>query len=547
MLQYHPDKAPAGREEEFTERAARANRAKEIILRAQGLSEDLDASRDGSPTNGHALDDAGAARSLARSKEAEHDGAKAPGHERACEDVAVAGRRARQSIVAKVPCGTGSTADESAASGDGPHVSSGRMTAAGEAAAGTRAAVMTEAAAATAPVTAGHDPVEALGASQRGDGKSASIASKLWDAEQMRWINAESDVESARSGVAAESRQDGNLEALLGSAGSGSAIDGDGRAAGECQYVLEEWDDEDECVYVTPKQVVPGWEVIRGNIKRLANMYYPLGCCKNRCFAAYIGVCRHAFHMFASHVHVHGVQVIRCNLKLLASIKEKDKLIIAGDTVRIDGSPGVVGSVTRWLSSQGRTQSLSWLQRFSNDLTRFHSLLVAGVGVSTDSVGYSYAHSDAPRAGLISPAAQGGIMSFRTPSASRGSAASSTATQDSSAGRAATTGVAAGLLQGPAIGSYWQASCNAYGALRPFCGDGGATGMEERRNMRTREQVLNDLRRELGPCVEGLCRLRSTYADDRSAIHKVDKIVAHLRALLVSIGSDSANGRATYP
>ena len=39
---------------------------------------------------------------------------------------------------------------------------------------------------------------------------------------------------------------------LLGSAGGGSARDGDGRAAGECQYALEEWDDEDElsvCIF----------------------------------------------------------------------------------------------------------------------------------------------------------------------------------------------------------------------------------------------------------------------------------------------------------
>jgi len=31
-------------------------------------------------------------------------------------------------------------------------------------------------------------------------------------------------------------------------------------------------------------------------------------------------------------------EVIRCNLRLLASIKDKDKLIIAGDTVRIDSA-----------------------------------------------------------------------------------------------------------------------------------------------------------------------------------------------------------------
>jgi len=35
---------------------------------------------------------------------------------------------------------------------------------------------------------------------------------------------------------------------------------------------------------------------------------------------------------------VPGWEVIRLNLKLLADIKEKDKLIIAGDTVRVDAA-----------------------------------------------------------------------------------------------------------------------------------------------------------------------------------------------------------------
>jgi len=43
------------------------------------------------------------------------------------------------------------------------------------------------------------------------------------------------------------------------------------------------------------------------------------------------------FHMFVSQV-VPGWEVIRLNLKLLADIKEKDKLIIAGDTVRVDAA-----------------------------------------------------------------------------------------------------------------------------------------------------------------------------------------------------------------
>ena len=44
MLKFHPDKAPAGKIDEYTETAARLNRAKEIILRAQGLSDDGDGS-----------------------------------------------------------------------------------------------------------------------------------------------------------------------------------------------------------------------------------------------------------------------------------------------------------------------------------------------------------------------------------------------------------------------------------------------------------------------------------------------------------------------
>ena len=44
MIRFHPDKAPAGKQEEYTEKAARLNRAKEIVLRAQGLSDDCDSS-----------------------------------------------------------------------------------------------------------------------------------------------------------------------------------------------------------------------------------------------------------------------------------------------------------------------------------------------------------------------------------------------------------------------------------------------------------------------------------------------------------------------
>ena len=40
MIKVHPDKAPANEVDEYTEKAARLNSAKEIILRAQGLSDD---------------------------------------------------------------------------------------------------------------------------------------------------------------------------------------------------------------------------------------------------------------------------------------------------------------------------------------------------------------------------------------------------------------------------------------------------------------------------------------------------------------------------
>ncbi|EKX54825.1 replication factor C subunit 1 [Guillardia theta CCMP2712] len=151
-------------------------------------------------------------------------------------------------------------------------------------------------------------------------------------------------------------------------------------------------DDDDDCVYVTPKQVVPSWEVLRAN------------------------------------------------LKLLADVKEGDKLVIAGDTVRID-SAGMFGSVTRWLSSQGRTQTLAWLSRFASDLSRFQSLLQAGVGVSTDNFAETKFHS------------------------------------------------------------------------------------------RTRDEVVNDLRKELTPCIDGLKRLRNTYNEDRWAVQRLDKVISDLSQL----------------
>ena len=46
LLKYHPDKAPAGKEQEYTEKASRANHAKEIILRVQGLSDSESAAAD---------------------------------------------------------------------------------------------------------------------------------------------------------------------------------------------------------------------------------------------------------------------------------------------------------------------------------------------------------------------------------------------------------------------------------------------------------------------------------------------------------------------
>ena len=101
------------------------------------------------------------------------------------------------------------------------------------------------------------------------------------------------------------------------------------------------------------------------------------------------------------------------------------------------------------------------------------------------------------------------------------------------AGAATRTDAGGGGISGLGGGDSWQT---------PGKGDG------PRHHVRTREEVLNELRRELGPCVQGLCRLRTTYADDRRAVQKMDKIVAHLSALQVALGNTSLHAsRSTYP
>lgn len=64
-------------------------------------------------------------------------------------------------------------------------------------------------------------------------------------------------------------------------------------------------------------------------------------------------------------------------------VREGDKLVVSGETISIDSS-GVLGGVARWLSSQGRSQTSSWLSRFSSDLCHFVQLLSAGIASAED-------------------------------------------------------------------------------------------------------------------------------------------------------------------
>jgi len=68
--------------------------------------------------------------------------------------------------------------------------------------------------------------------------------------------------------------------------------------------------------------------------------------------------------------------VIISNLKLLAQVRENDKLVVSGEKITIDSS-GVLGGVSRWLSSQGRSQTTSWLSRFSSNVSHYVQLLIA--------------------------------------------------------------------------------------------------------------------------------------------------------------------------
>ena len=68
--------------------------------------------------------------------------------------------------------------------------------------------------------------------------------------------------------------------------------------------------------------------------------------------------------------------VIISNLKLLAQVRENDKLVVSGEKITIDSS-GVLGGVPRWLSSQGRSQTTSWLSRFSSNVSHYVQLLIA--------------------------------------------------------------------------------------------------------------------------------------------------------------------------
>jgi len=406
MLQFHPDKAPEGKLEEYTHRSMRLNRAKEIILRAQGLGNEEEGELDIHKQPSCTEKTAGSKIPYDKLLERELANFKnnyVPGRAEtfAKSEHVDSSRWAREVGPRSEERGPQQVASSL------QHMGNRSMEEEG-----------------SSPVSkmdlrASGNQSETTDSLSESDEKIANSPLPVFFSEEVKSIEDEvrneSDAVETRRGVGEEQEflqpaaSTGKSHADTGGQvpdddstplGRLSSLDHlDHRMLHEEQQAAQPStcsdDDDDDCVYVTPKQVVPSWEVLRAN------------------------------------------------LKLLADVKEGDKLVIAGDTVRID-SAGMFGSVTRWLSSQGRTQTLAWLSRFASDLSRFQSLLQAGVGVSTDNFAETKFH-------------------------------------------------------------------------------------------RTRDEVVNDLRKELTPCIDGLKRLRNTYNEDRWAVQRLDKVISDLSQLQSSL------------
>eukprot|EP00293_Proteomonas_sulcata_P001859 CAMPEP_0184326050 /NCGR_PEP_ID=MMETSP1049-20130417/142356_1 /TAXON_ID=77928 /ORGANISM="Proteomonas sulcata, Strain CCMP704" /LENGTH=632 /DNA_ID=CAMNT_0026648219 /DNA_START=28 /DNA_END=1926 /DNA_ORIENTATION=+ len=123
------------------------------------------------------------------------------------------------------------------------------------------------------------------------------------------------------------------------------------------------------------------------------------------------------------------------HIRLLAQIGDGDKLRVTGDMVSID-SAGLIGSVSRWLSSQGRNPTILWLTRFAENIHKFSEGLKTGIATSGE-------------------------------------------------------------------------DCRHHGPM-------------------SRGELVECLSKELGPCIEGLRRLKGTYADDRPIISRLDSVLGSL-------------------
>jgi len=353
MLQFHPDKAPSDKLEEYTHRSMRLNRAKEIILRAQGLGNDGDNGVELHKSNSYPDKNVGTkipydkllerelanfknnyvtSKSEASFSKSDYFNASRSSREdiQSCEQ-----REAQPAARCERSADTKNMEDD----GSSPAHTKTDKRAWGNQSETTDSLSESDEKNAGSPLPVFYaEDVKSTPEQRRQKSVRDEGSTEICDEHLIQADASSSKGEDLDQGVvdtATPTERPPSLEHL------------DHQMLHEEQLAAQQSpcsdDDDDDCVYVTPKQVVPSWEVLRSN------------------------------------------------LKLLADVKEGDKLVIAGDTVRID-SAGMFGSVTRWLSSQGRTQTLAWLSRFASDLCRFQSLLQVGVGVSTDNFGETKFH-----------------------------------------------------------------------------------------------------------------------------------------------------------
>ena len=109
----------------------------------------------------------------------------------------------------------------------------------------------------------GAEAANSAAAAAAANPKLAQVQGKIWDAAALRWRWPHEGADGPRLPMEPDGETAGNL-AVGAVAGAGAQqvrvrgsteTDCRGACGGEEREEREEWDDEDECVYVTPKQV----------------------------------------------------------------------------------------------------------------------------------------------------------------------------------------------------------------------------------------------------------------------------------------------------